>query len=139
MTTDLTAHTTAPARQDRSLLRLALRLDALASGTLGLVALPGAAALAEPLGLPTALLVPVGIFLLVYATALWLLASRPRINRRAAGVVVVGNLVWAADSVGLLLGDWLSPTTLGVAVIAAQAAAVAGFAVLQWAGLRRER
>ncbi|RKN51162.1 hypothetical protein [Micromonospora endolithica] len=139
MTADLTARTAVTAGTDRSLLRLALRIDALASGASGLAFAPGAALVADPLGLPTALLVPVGIFLLGYAAALWLLAARPRIDRRAAAVVVVVNLIWAVDSVVLLAGGWFTPTMVGVVVIAAQAAAVAGFAAVQWIGLRRDR
>jgi hypothetical protein len=51
--------------------------------------------------------------------------------------VVDANIVWAAASVLFLALDTFTPTTAGQVWIALQAAAVAGFAVLQYAGLRQ--
>lgn len=139
MTAHLTAPVEATSRQSQQLLRLALKLDAVASGGNGVAYVAGAAALADLLGLPMGLLLPAGIFLIGYAAALWLVATRPTINRRLAWTTVVVNLLWAVDSIVLLLGGWIEPTALGVALVVGQAAAVAGFAVLQWLGLRRSR
>jgi hypothetical protein len=51
---------------------------------------------------------------------------------------VVGvNEAWVVASVVLPLGGRVAPTTLGVAVVLAQAAVVAVFAVLQALALRR--
>ena len=65
-------------------LRRSLLLDAAASGALGVLLAAGGAVLDGPLGIPAAVLVPVGGFLVLYAAALWLLGSRPRLRRPAA-------------------------------------------------------
>lgn len=133
MTTTTTATTTA--RHD--LLRPVLRLDAAASGALGVAAAAGAGVLDTLLGLPADLLLGVGIFLVVYAVGLVVLAARPRIPRPAVWVVVLGNSAWVLASLGLAVGLWSTMTVLGVAVVLAQAGAVAVFADLQYAALRR--
>jgi hypothetical protein len=120
-------------------LRLALRLDAAASGVLGVLLAAGGALLDDLLGIPAAVLVPVGAFLVLYAVGLWLVGSRPRVSRPAVWVVVAGNLGWAAASVLAAAAGWWSPTTAGTVVVLLQAAAVVGFAGLQLSGLRRTR
>jgi hypothetical protein len=127
------------ARDGERLLRRSLRLDAAASGALGAVLAAGGAALDGPLGIPAAVLVPVGGFLVLYGAALWLLGSRPRPSRPAVRVVVAGNLVWAAASVLAAVAGWWSPTTLGTVLVLAQAAAVVLLVELQLTGLRRAR
>jgi hypothetical protein len=119
------------------LLRLSLRLDAAASGALGILLGAGGAMLDEPLGIPAAVLTPVGAFLVVYAAALWYIGSRSRPNRPAVRVVVAGNLLWVLASVVAAVAGWWSPTALGIAFLIAQAAAVALFAELQFTGMRR--
>jgi hypothetical protein len=57
----------------------------------------------------------------------------------AAWAVVVGNSAWVLGSIGAAVAGWDTFTALGVAVVLAQAAAVAVFADLQWIGLRRAR
>ena len=120
-------------------LRLALRLDAAASGAMGVLLAAGGALLDDPLGIPAAVLVPVGGFLVVYAAGLWLLGSRPRLGRPAVQVVVAGNLLWVAASVVAAIAGWWSPTTAGTVFVLAQAAAVVVLTELQLTGLRRAR
>jgi hypothetical protein len=80
--------------EDRSgLLRLVLKLDAVASGALGALSLAAGPALDDLLGTPLALLVPVGAFLVVWAAALWILASRSRMSRTAVWAAIAINLV----------------------------------------------
>jgi hypothetical protein len=119
------------------LLRVALRLDAGASGALGALLLALGPALADPLGLPTPLLRPTGLFLVVYAAGLWLAASRPIVSRTAAWAIVALNALWVLDSVATVASGWLALTALGTALVLAQAAAVALLADLQVLGLRR--
>ena len=119
------------------LLRRALRLDAAASGALGVVSLAAAPALVDLLGPPAPVLVGVGAFLVVFAAGLLVLAARPVVPRPAAWTVVLGNAAWVAGSVVATVVAGSSLTGLGVAVVLAQAAAVAVFADLQWLGLRR--
>ena len=85
------------------------------------------------------MLVPVGGFLVLYGAGLWRFGSRPRLSRPAVRVVVAGNLVWAAASVLAAVAGWWSPTTLGTALVLAQAAAVVLLVELQLTGLRRAR
>jgi hypothetical protein len=126
------------ADQDRGrLLRLSLRLDAASSGALGVLLAAGGALLDELLGIPTAVLVAVGGFLVAYAAALWLIGSRPEVSRPAVRLVAAGNLLWVAASVVTVVAGWWSPTALGTGLVIAQAAAVALFAELQLTALRR--
>lgn len=127
--------TTTPGHAD--LLRTVLRLDAAASGLLGVVAAAGGAAglLAAPLGTSAPWLVGVGLFLVVYALGLVALAAPTTIPRTGAWTVVIGNAAWVAASVVVALAGDL--TVLGVVVVLVQAAAVALLAELQYTGLRR--
>lgn len=130
--------TARPTTDTRRTLRGVLRLDAAASGALGVAAAAGAGVLDTLVGLSTPLLLGVGVFLVVYATGLVLLAARPAIPRPATWVVVLGNSAWVLMSLALVVGAWEQLTVLGVVVVVAQAAAVAVFADLQWStGLRR--
>ena len=121
------------------LLRLALRLDAAASGALGLLALLAGPAVDELLGTRRALLWPVGLFLVAYATLLWIMAVPASVSRPSVRIVIAGNLLWVVASVAVVATGWLALTGLGVALVLAQAAAVALFANLQFLGLRRAR
>lgn len=121
------------------LLRFALLADSAASGAVGLLVLLGGPALAGLLGLPVALLQGAGLLLLPYAAFVWWLSRREAMPAWWAWTVIGVNLAWVADSGLLLLSGWVAPTGLGVAFVLAQAAAVLGFALLQWAGLRRSR
>src|SRR5918997_453104 len=102
--------------ENGGLLRLALKLDAAASGASGALLVAAGSVLDDLLGLPLALLLPVGLFLLAYAA-----------------------FVWVADSVALVATAWFPLTALGAAFVLAQAAAVFLFANLQFLGLRRAR
>jgi hypothetical protein len=135
--TTLTAPATPTTDRHRAL-RGVLRLDAAASGALGLAATAAADVLDTLLGLPPALLTGVGVFLVLYAGGLLVLAGSRRVPRGATWVVVLGNSAWVLMSLGLVVGAWEQLTVLGAVVVLAQAAAVAVFADLQWAtGLRR--
>ncbi|MEJ2864644.1 hypothetical protein [Actinomycetospora flava] len=130
--------TTATTTDTRRSLRGVLRLDAAASGALGVAAAAGAGVLDTLIGLSTPLLLGVGVFLVVYATGLVLLAGLRAIPRLLTWVVVLGNSAWVLMSLALVVGAWDQLTVLGVVVVIAQAAAVAVFADLQWTqGLRR--
>ncbi len=118
-------------------LRFALLLDAAASGAIGLLLAPASKALSPLFGLPAALLAGTGLFCLAYAALLAWLSSRPRQATALIWLVIVGNGVWAVQSVVLLATGWLQPTTLGLSFVIAQAAAVAIFAELQFMALRK--
>jgi hypothetical protein len=119
------------------MLRLALRLDAVVSGLNGAAYLAAAPLLADLLGLSGGLLRGVGVFLLAYGAAVWLIGARPRISGAAVEAVVAGNVLWAAGSVVVVATGFGSPTSVGAVWLVLQAAVVAGFAAIQFAGLRR--
>jgi hypothetical protein len=135
----MTAPTRTPARTSDGgrLLRLALRIDATASGALGVVGVAAAPLLSDLLGPPAPLLFGVGVFFVVFALSLVVLAARPVIPRPAVWVVVIGNSAWVVASVVATVPGWDALTALGVGVVLAQALAVAVFADLEWLGLRR--
>src|SRR3712207_335203 len=115
-----------------SLLRFALRLDAVVTAANAVAYLALFAVLDGLLGLPAALLAGVGAFLLVYAAFVGRLAAQEKPHRGAVVAVIGANLLWAADSVLALAVDAWSPTLGGQVVIAVQAAGVAGLAALQY-------
>ena len=136
MSTTVTSDGRSMAGDRGALLTRSVQLDALMSGASGLVAAAGAPALDGVLGVSTAFLVALGIFLLAYAGALLLLA---REGAPAPGVkaVIAGNSLWVVASVVVVFADWLTLTTAGTVVTLAQAGAVALVAEAQVIGLRR--
>lgn len=136
----MTAITAPLARHARTadggrLLRLALRVDAAATGTMGIAALAGGSLLSAPLGAPTPALLAVGGFCVVYAIGLAALAARPSMPVPLVWTVVLCNLAWAVASI---VTAAVAPlTVLGIVVTVAQGVAVAVFADVQWLGLRR--
>jgi len=120
-------------------LRRALLLDAAASGAMGVLFLLAAGSLAGLLGLPVALLRYVGAFLILFAAALLWIATRSNAPAAVIRVIVVGNVLWVAASVFLLVSGFVSPTPLGEAVILAQAVVVLVFAYLEYSGLTKHQ
>jgi hypothetical protein len=118
-------------------LRRALLLDAVISAVTGLVMAGGASFLADLLALPAPLLRYAGLVLLPFAAVVAFTATRARVARGAVWAIVLVNALWALDSVALLLTGWVAPNLLGAGFILFQAAVVAGFAALQFLGLRR--
>jgi hypothetical protein len=123
---------------DGALLRLALKADAVITGANALAYLAAFAVLDSWLGVPTAALLGVGAFLAVYSGLVWRLATRPSMPTPAVAAVIAGNALWAVDSLIVLALDTFSPTLAGQVVIAVQAVGVAGFAAIQYLGLRRQ-
>ncbi|WP_051367515.1 hypothetical protein [Hamadaea tsunoensis] len=121
------------------LLRFALRLDAAASAGLGVLTLALSGRLDDWLGTPTAFTISVGVFLLVWAAALALIAQPPRISAAAAWTVVVLNVGWIAASLTVAFGGAFPLNGWGVALTALQAAPVLLFIDLEYLGLRRAR
>lgn len=124
---------------DTGLLRLALRLDAVATGAVGAAALIGCALLDSALGLPVSFLAGIGAFLVLYALFVTWVGSARAPRRTAVWTVIASNLAWFALSVVTAAAGWLDPTGLGTVMIVFQAVAVLGFADLQFYGLRKAR
>lgn len=97
------------------LLRFALRLDGVVSTCTAVVLTPLAAVLRSALGIPTATLLGVGLFALVYGVAVLYVASRPTLTRRAGFVVAGLNALMTVECVVTLATGEFSLTALGVA------------------------
>jgi hypothetical protein len=119
------------------LLRQSLLADASTSAAFGLLTLIGAGPLGHLLGLPDMLLRVSGAVLLPYAGFLAYLGLREQVNRMVVWAIVIGNGLWAADSLLLLASGWVTPTPAGYAFVIAQALAVLMNAEFQYVGLRR--
>ncbi|WP_119726760.1 hypothetical protein [Thermomonospora amylolytica] len=119
------------------LLRAALRADAVITGANGLAYLALAGPLHDLLGLEPGPGRAIGAFLLVYAVAVWAVSAPAAIRRGPAMAVVEANLLWTALSVAAVVTGWLELSPAGNVWAVLQAAVVAGFAAVQYAGLRR--
>ena len=124
------------AAEPNALVRLALRLDAVVTGANGVAYLALAGVLDGPLGIEASALRPIGAFLIVFAIAVAAVSLRERPTPGAVRAIIAANLIWAADSLIVLIGGWLEPSTVGSIWIALQAIVVAGFAGMQAAALR---
>jgi hypothetical protein len=121
-----------------SMLRRALLVDAGASGTMGVLLALGAGPLEPLLGLPASLLRGVGVFLVPFAASLVWLAPRAGAFRGLVRAIIGGNVLWAVASIVLLLTGWVSPTSVGMTFVVAQAVAVAVFAYLEHRAMARD-
>ncbi len=128
------------------LLRLVLKLDAVATGAVGALMLLAAGTVVGDgrpfvvlLGIPLAVLVSVGLFLIAFAAFVWIAGSRRRVSGPGAWAAVAINVAYVAGCIVVVAGGWLPLSALGVAFVLAQAAAVALFVALQYLGLRRSR
>lgn len=119
------------------LLRLALRLDAGVTAANGLAYLALAGPVDDLIGLDPGPGRAIGAFLLGYAALVWAVSAPARPNRLAVTAVVEVNLVWTVLSVVTVALGWFALTTAGAVWAVLQAIAVAGFAAVQYAALRR--
>lgn len=121
------------------LLRAALRLDALASGAMGLLLLAGAPWLQGLLGLPQPLLFGAGAICLCWGLFVGALGWRRQLSTNIVWAIIGLNALWVVESVALLALGWVQPTQLGLAFVIAQALAVVVLTELQFVGLTRAR
>jgi hypothetical protein len=118
-------------------LRQALLADAVTTALCGSLMLLGANPLSGMLGLPEALLRVGGAALVPFAVLVAYLSLRPNLSRLAVWGIVLVNVLWAADSILLLLSGGVTPNAAGYVFVLAQAAVVLLYAELQFIGLRR--
>lgn len=119
------------------LLRQALLADAATSAAFGLLMLIGAGPLSHLLGLPDMLLRIAGAVLLPYVALLAWMSLREQMHKGLVWAVILGNILWAADSLLLLVTGWVSPSGAGYAFVIMQALVVLMYAEFQIMGLRR--
>jgi uncharacterized membrane protein HdeD (DUF308 family) len=121
-----------------SLLRFALRADAVISGLAGIAAIPLAGWLAETSGTTKAFEYSMGAFFIVFGVAVLWLAAQPSV-RRAGMWVAIGNLLFTVASVVLVLSDLMPLTTTGVVLTLGTGAYTAVIGELQYQGWRRAK
>jgi hypothetical protein len=119
------------------LLRQALLSDAVTTGACAVLMIAGAGFLEGLLGLPAALLRGAGLVLVPFVAFVAWLGLRDHAPRPAVWAAIGLNLLWAVDSVLLVLSGWVQPNAAGMAFVLGQAAVVAMYAELQFMGLRR--
>jgi hypothetical protein len=115
------------------MLKFALKLDGVASFTMGVLAL----VIRPEIGLPLGWMIGVGIFFVAYGVGVFSLGMRAFPDRRMVLLVIIGNAVWGIDSILTAELRWFPLTDAGVGLVLMQALAVFVFAALQFAGLRR--
>jgi hypothetical protein len=119
-----------------SLLRFAMRADAVLTGLAGVAALPLAGWLSELSGTTRAFEYSMSAFFIVYGIAVLGLAALPSV--RVAGIaVIIANLLYTVAAVVLVLSDWMPLTTTGVVLTLATGVYTLVFAELQYQGWRR--
>ncbi len=114
-------------------IRSIFRLDAVASGALGVLLVALNQVLENPLGLPVMLSVVVGLGLLAWAGFVTWVSVRQ--SPAMVLDVIILNLVWVAASLVFVIG-WSRLTGWGVVFVLAQAFAVAALTLLQVAARR---
>jgi len=133
----MTAITTPRLKESNdSLLRLAIRADAILSGLAGIAGIPLAGWLAETSGTPKAFEYSMSAFFVAYGLVVLALAARPSV-RRTGMVLAAGNLLFTVASVVLVLADVFPLTTTGVVLTLATGVYTLVFAELQYQGVRR--
>ena len=88
------------------------------------------------LRLPAALLREAGILLVPIGVFVAYVGLRRELSRRLVWAVIVLNAIWVVDSFVLLGTGWVAPTLLGKVFVVGQAVVVAGFAELEFFGVR---
>ncbi len=120
-------------------LKLALTVDAASGAAMAALQLALPRLLADELGLPMALLLESGLFLVGFAALLAFLARSARVAAPLVWAIVIGNVAWSAACVLLWATGLVLPTPLGIAFLLLQAAAVLGLAAWEAMGLKASR
>ena len=128
----------ATTRSRDSLLRLAMRADAVLSGLAGVVALPLGNSLAELSGTTAAIEYAIAAFFIGYGVVVFGLAALPSV-RRSGVVVIIANLAYTCAAVVVVVTDVWTMTTTGVVLTLTTGIYTLIFADLQYLGWRRLR
>ena len=124
--------------QTDSLLRLAMRADAILTGIMGIVGLPLAGWLAEVAGTTVGFETAMSAFFIAYGVAVLGLSMLPSVKVPGM-VVIIGNFAFTLGAVALVLWGPFALTTLGVVFVLASGVYTLAFAELQYQGWRRIR
>lgn len=119
-----------------SLLRFALRADAVITGAVGLVGAVAARPMAALEGLTVAHEYAVAAFCVLYGVAVYFMSALPDLRRVGVGVIAA-NVVCTLAVVAVVEAGVLPLTGIGVLAMLASAVYTAFFALMQYRGLRR--
>jgi hypothetical protein len=119
-----------------SLLRFALRADAIASVLMGIAGIPLAGWLAEVSGTPIAFEYAVSALFIAFAVGVFALAARPSVKQIGI-VIAAGNVLYTVAAVVFVLADVFPLTTVGVVLTLATGVYTLVMAELQYQGVRR--
>lgn len=119
-----------------SLLRFAMRADAVLTGLAGIAGIPLAGWLAEMSGTTKAFEYSMSAFFIGYGIVVLALAQLPTL-RRPGIAVIAANLLYTVAAVVFVFLDWMPLTTFGIVATLATGVYTLVFAELQYQGLRR--
>ena len=133
----MTAITTPRLRESTdSLLRFAMRADAVLTGLAGIAGIPLAGRLAGISGTTTTFEYSMGAFFIAYGVVVLALAQLPSL--RGPGIAVItANVVYTVAAVVFVVTGAMPLTTIGVVLTLASGVYTLVFAELQYQGLRR--
>lgn len=117
-----------------SLLRLAMRVDAIFVGIIGIALLAAAGWVSELTGLPQAVEYGVGIFSVVYGVVVFALAAIERVRPAGIGTMIANALCTVIALVAVLT---MSLTAAGVVLVIGTGIYTAVMAEWQFVGVRR--
>jgi hypothetical protein len=120
-----------------NLTRLALVVDAAGGLAGGLLLVAGGELVASLTGIPAAISLPIGLFLLALGAFIAWVAAQRETPRGPAMLIVLINCVWVIGSAIVLVPGVLPLTLFGVGFVIVQAVAVAALAAMQWIDLGR--
>jgi hypothetical protein len=134
----MTAITTRLSESTDSLLRFAMRADAILTGLAGVASAAAAKWLSSITGLSTGTELAIAAFFIVYGVVVFGLAARPSV-RRPGIAVITANVLYTIAAVVVVLAEVWPLTTTGVVLTLASGVYTAVFAELQFQGVRRLR
>src|SRR5262245_1198210 len=118
-------------------LRMVLFADAATCFASALLMIFGSTVLGKFLEIPPKLFSYAGISLLPFTAVLLYMMSRERLSPSVVWTIIVLNVLWTADSLLIVATGWVTPNEMGYVFVGAQALAVAIFAGLEYAGLKK--
>lgn len=119
-----------------SLLRLAMRADAVLTGVMGLIGVPLAGWLAHVAGTTVGFERAMSAFFIAYGVVVFALSTLGSVKVPGV-VVIVGNVLFTVGAVALVVAGTYPLTTLGVVLTLASGVYTLAFAELQYVGWRR--
>lgn len=119
-------------------LKRVLLLDAASCIAMGVLLIVGASWLTNLFAIDQSLLLAAGLLLVPSGLLMGWVAGRTPPIPALVGVIVIGNILWVAESF-MILGQNPAATGIGKAFVIVQAVAVAGLALLEAIGLLRLR